>query len=76
MTDVAYIKGKVFWANAFIGYESEKNQIIVSFRGSANLQNWIEDFTFDKVPYKHCSKCDIHQGFYEDYLVIAAEIKK
>ena len=58
-------------AAAYIGYSPSKNLIVISYRGSANIQNWIEDFTFDKIPYKYCDKCEIHQGFFEDYKTVA-----
>lgn len=42
---------------------------MVAWRGSANAQNWIEDFEFDKVEY-NCKGCEIHQGFFYDYLLV------
>jgi hypothetical protein len=41
--DVVYVNNPLTLASCFIGYENAKNKIIVSFRGSANIQNVIED---------------------------------
>jgi hypothetical protein len=41
---------------------------VLSFRGSSNWQNWVEDGNFEKVAYFRCAGCLIHTGFYVDWL--------
>jgi hypothetical protein len=48
-----------------MGYDLESNSIIISYRGSSNLRNWIEDFIFFKTEYDRegCVGCEVHKGF-------------
>jgi len=45
---------------------SGNGRIIVSFRGSENIPNWIDDIDMRKMPYPYsgCSGCEVHSGFY------------
>lgn len=47
---------------------SSTGDIVVAFRGSYNIKNWIADLDFTKVSYPSCSGCEVHKGFYEVYL--------
>ena len=58
----------------WVAYDSVQNQIITSWRGSADLRNWLEDFTFDTVEFPYCKSCRIHAGFYEMYKTNEKEI--
>jgi predicted lipase len=42
--------------------------VILSYRGTNNAVNWIEDANFEKVAYFRCQGCLIHTGFYLDWL--------
>jgi putative lipase involved disintegration of autophagic bodies len=46
---------------------------MISFRGSANIQNVIEDINVQMVPYD-CKGCAVHAGFLEDYRLIEAKV--
>ena len=65
--NVTHVMGTVTRASGFVVYDQTKNLIVVSLRGSANIENWIEDFTFDSVPFSKCKDCRVHNGFMEDY---------
>jgi predicted lipase len=71
--EVTHFNNALTLAAGYIGYEKVTNQIIVSFRGSANIENWIEDFTFEKTSYS-CKGCEIHLGFLEDYKIVEEQI--
>lgn len=60
----------------YIGYDSDNNDIILSWRGSADTRNWIEDFTFNTVAYPGCEKCEIHDGFYADYRLVEKQVNE
>jgi len=70
LTDVSYIVFNLTQAPGYIGYSASRNAIIVSFRGSSNIQNWIENFNFEKVPYLFCLRCEVHAGFFSDYAAV------
>lgn len=74
LTDVTYIVFNLTQAPGYIGYSPSRNAIILSFRGSQNLQNWIENLNFEKVPYVFCLRCEIHAGFYADYTAVEAAV--
>lgn len=42
-----------------------REEIVVAFRGSDSLRNWIADFDFVLVEYSGCSGCYVHDGFYD-----------
>ena len=46
MTDTFYIEQPLTKAAGYVGYHTKNNQIFLSFRGSSNIQNWIEDANF------------------------------
>ncbi|KAL1521472.1 hypothetical protein AB1Y20_021134 [Prymnesium parvum] len=66
---------KAFWSprtgmQAFVGMAAEG--IIVAFRGSDNLENWIENLQFSKRSvYPKCAGCEVHSGFYETWLSVS-----
>lgn len=66
--------GTVTRAAGFVAYDQTKNLIVVSLRGSANIQNWVEDFTFDSIPFSKCKNCRVHNGFMLDYDSIQSKI--
>ena len=57
---------------------NNESQIIVSFRGSHNIPNWISDFTFDKVELKWAgvpSGIKVHLGFLKGYEAMQDDVK-
>ncbi|KAJ9461310.1 Lipase [Diplonema papillatum] len=53
------------------------SMIVISFRGSSNIENWIEDFTFEKIPLKWTGVpmgVSVHEGFYNSYTSMRPEI--
>ena len=52
-----------------MGYDLDNSTIIVSFRGTIDLINWIADFDFFKEKYIRpgCESCFVHQGFFYTY---------
>lgn len=52
----------------YAGYLKSIDKIIFIFRGTINVTNWLEDFTYKQVQYIRCSGCKVHEGFYLSYL--------
>lgn len=67
LINVTHINNDVTLAAVYIGYEPISKNVYISWRGSANAQNWIEDFTIAMEPFEGCKGCYIHVGFHEDY---------
>jgi len=58
----------------YVGYISSTKTVVVAFRGSSNIQNWILNVDIDQESYPGVSGADVHQGFYEDYLALQEQV--
>jgi hypothetical protein len=58
----------------FVGYNAHENQIIVSFRGSVNVENWVTNIDFVKTNYKSVPGAQVHEGFYAAYAAVSSEV--
>lgn len=47
--------------------DNTRDEIVVAFRGSSDLRNWIADFDFIQVSYDYCDGCYVHDGFKESW---------
>lgn len=63
----------------FVGVDRARQQIVVSYRGSCNIANWIVDMTFVHVPYDGRSTCGsfcrVHAGFFASYLSVQVQAR-
>ena len=53
LTSVTPIINDARGTYGFVGYNAHDNQIIVAFRGSVNVANWITNIDFVKTNYKN-----------------------
>ena len=51
----------------FVGYDTEYSQIVVSFRGTHNIFDWIDDFEYEQIPYPGVNGGLVHKGFYDSW---------
>lgn len=51
--------------------------VVVVFRGTSNIENWVNNmkFLFSPFPNTHCSDCSVHQGFLDAFLSLYEEIR-
>ena len=61
-------------AYALQGYDSYTNSMFVSFRGSSNLENWIDDIKITHISPYNDPKIKVSKGFYTAYSYIKEEI--
>lgn len=65
--------GKKAETQVFIG--SDDDDIVVSFRGTDNLKNWIQDLKFPKsTSYPKCPQCKVHSGFWSAWLELETDV--
>jgi len=57
----------------YVGYSTE--EIIVAFRGSSSVQNWLHDFDIIKDTWPGAPGAEIHQGFYTAYLEVEKTVE-
>lgn len=58
----------------FTGYSSSLNAIILSFRGSSNIQNWIINLSFNQIAYSRCGNCKVHNGFFTGFNTVKSTV--
>ncbi|KJE98200.1 lipase [Capsaspora owczarzaki ATCC 30864] len=66
----AVITDAVLGTQVYVGTLDAIQGILVVFRGSSNIQNWIDDFYFFQTDFAYpgCpSTCRVHRGFYDSY---------
>lgn len=53
----------------------ETNELIVlSFRGSSSVENWIADLDFIKTDVDLCDGCEAHGGFWKSWESVAGQV--
>ena len=60
----------------FTGYSEADDAIVVAFRGTINIQNWIANLDATQVDYQECKGCLVHQGFYNAFQSVEAYLRK
>ena len=60
VSNVTPIINSVRGTQCFVGYNAADNQIIVSFRGSRNIANWMSNIDYIQVPYKNVAGALVH----------------
>jgi len=61
MTDVTVVHNGILKNNQmFVGYYTSTNSIIIAWKGTITIRNWLEDFDFFKVKYPYCEGCEVH----------------
>lgn len=63
MKNVKSFSNSVGDLQGFTGFSTTLNAIILSFRGSKNIQNWIINLSTNQVDYSRCTGCKVHNGF-------------
>jgi len=54
-------------ATGFVALDHTNQLIVISFRGSISIENWITDLTFAMVPWSLCAGCAVHAGFIDSW---------
>jgi len=63
-------------SQAIVGYNEPNDAIFVAFRGSENIQNWINNIRISKVnPYPEFADISVEKGFYVSYQNIKPQIE-
>jgi len=61
---------------AYVASSAADNVIVVAFRGSENLKNWIANLNFSKAAaYPECNGCMVHGGFYDSMKALYPTIR-
>jgi len=61
-------------SKALQGYDKYTNSIFVAFRGSSNIQNWIENIKVNKISPYNNTFIEVEKGFYNEYSYIKYDL--
>ncbi|PYH88273.1 lipase 2 [Aspergillus ellipticus CBS 707.79] len=62
-------------ATGFIAVDPTNEAVVVAFRGSSDLSNWIADLDFGLTSVSDiCSGCEMHSGFHEAWETVSSTI--
>lgn len=59
---------------ALQGYDSYSESLFIAFRGSANIQNWIDNIQISKITPYNDTSIGVSKGFYKAYNSIKPEL--
>lgn len=59
---------------AIHGYDSFTDTLFVAFRGSDNIQNWIDNMQVAKISPYNDSSIEIEEGFHKAYLHVKSDL--
>ncbi|KAM3127265.1 hypothetical protein pb186bvf_020633 [Paramecium bursaria] len=71
---VTVYKNTAFGTMGYVGYNANRGAIFFVFRGSENIQNWIENIDFVKSSFNDECNCKVHSGFKDAYLTLKAQV--
>ncbi|MCJ1374937.1 hypothetical protein MMC20_006170 [Loxospora ochrophaea] len=58
----------------YLATDDTRSLIVLAFRGSESIQNFLADADFPQVPTDICTLCTAHQGFWDSWLEARAGI--
>ncbi|EXJ92291.1 hypothetical protein A1O3_00841 [Capronia epimyces CBS 606.96] len=62
-------------ATGFVALDHTTQQIIISFRGSQSLQNFVADAEFPLSPSTICTGCEVHTGFLDSWTSVKSLVQ-
>lgn len=75
VVDVKVFSNSIGGIQGFTGYSQTLNAVIVCFRGSNNIQNWLINLSTTRSTYSACSGCSVHTGFLDGYNLVASAVR-
>jgi predicted lipase len=75
MSDVKTFNNNIGEIFGFVGYSNALKSIVITFRSSQNLKNWIVNIVTTLTPYLHCSKCKVHTGFDAGFNMVKIQVR-
>jgi len=59
---------------AIQGYDAKCNVLFTAFRGSSNIQNWLDNIQVSKISPYNDTSISVERGFYKAYLSVQNEL--
>jgi predicted lipase len=61
-------------ARAIQGYDILTKSIFIAFRGSSNIQNWLDNIQISKISPYNDSSIQVEKGFYKSYQYLKSDL--
>lgn len=75
LEEITVVQDKKNSFQGLVGYNRERDTVLVAFRGSMDIPNWIDNLTFIKrKAYAQYPEVKVHQGFYWVYDSVAPQV--
>lgn len=72
-TIVQNATGNIF---GYVGFSPAHSAVVVAFRGSTDIANWIINLSTTRTKYDLCDGCTVHVGFNAGYNMVKAQVIK
>lgn len=59
----------------FTGYSPDIHKIVIAFRGSVDVSNWILNLKTARTSYPLCSGCSVHIGFKQGFDSVKSQVE-
>lgn len=59
----------------YVGYDKSENSIVVAFRGTDSIQDWLTDVDFFLKPFMNYTEEKAHEGFVRAYKFVEVQLK-
>lgn len=67
VTSIEFQNSLITDVTGFVAIDSTNQKIVVSFRGSSSVRNWLANIDFIDIPTDICPGCTVHQGFWRSW---------
>lgn len=71
-TEFLFVESKTSGTQCFIAQRG--NDLVIAFRGTEDVQDWITDAKFRREKFKPEAKCEVHRGFLGAFASVKADI--
>lgn len=61
-------------ATGFVAVDSTNQIVVLSFRGSSDIENWEANLDFIATDVDLCDGCQAHEGFWNSWNTVADEV--
>lgn len=75
MTEVQAFYNPEHSAQAFCGFNQNENLIVLVYRSTQDVTNWVNNIKFFKHEFGDCTNCNVHLGFWETYTDLSKEVQ-
>ena len=62
-------------ATGYVAVDHVSNLIVIAFRGSESVVNWLGNVNIAMAPWSFCAGCTVHAGFYDSWNSVKPQVE-